>query len=239
MTKMWPTIGCLILALPPIVLFALVADYYFRVFAPKVAAFECHARVLDCIDKGQYEEALKHADILVEMNEAYTTPESLFTRARVHVRLDDLDAAICDLSDLIVASEVYADPYILARGRCYEEKGMREAAAADYRMVYTQLLAEIAQYGEADPPVPPNYFRILNQFWLWREHMDKSFGFDLLQFQKHDSPVDTERARLNAVLSWLREYVDVHPEIIANIDDPDAKVPELAEEEKTRKRGHP
>ena len=220
-------IGCLIVALIPIVVLALAADYYFRVFAPnlarKEAAFECYEKVLECIEREQYEEALKHADILVEMNESHFTEDALYLRAQVHARLNDLDVAIRDLT----ACEAY-----FARGRCYDEKGMREAAAADYTTVYNRLVDEIAQHNEAGSAYPRNYLGdagIIQSFWTLRQDTDRDFGFALLQFQEYDSAVVTKRARLNAVLNWLREYVDVHPEIIANVDDLDAKVYQLSE----------
>lgn len=222
MTKTAWRIGCLILALPPIVLFARAAAY----FVPKVVAIEYHQRVLECIEKGQYEKALKHADILVKMDN-WHVPNALYIRARIHVRLNDLDAAIRDLT----ASEYDSDHF--ARGRCYEHKGMREAAAADYRTVYNRLLDQIAQDSEVYPADQRNYLGergIIQSFWTLRQHTDKDFGFDLLRFQEYDSAVETKRARLNAVLNWLREHVDVHPEIIANIDDLDAKVYELGED---------
>lgn len=226
-------IGCLILTLPPIAVFALVAKYYFQVLAPGEIVFERYGKVVECFEKGQYENALKQADALVQMNERHTVSDALYLRARIHVRLGDLDAAIHDLSDVIAASEYYSH-WCFARGRCYEHKGMREAAAADYSTVYNQRLDEIAQHNETNPAHPNNYLGIIQNFWTLRQDTDRDFGFELIQFQDFDSPIATRRARLNAVLTWLRQYVDVHPEIIANVDDLDAKIHELAEREKRR-----
>ena len=70
---------------------------------------------------------------------------------------------------------------------------------------------EISEENQASPEYPENYMNIVQSFWTLRQNTDADFGFPKVRFQTNESYRETKRARLNAVLSWLTEFVDVHP----------------------------
>ncbi len=195
---------------------------------------ECHIvvmeqRVRDCMAKGQLDEALKNANLLVERfgDDSSTAHEAHYIRARVHARRNDADSAVRDLTvaiDSCSRSELTRLYSTVARGRCYEHYGMLEAAAEDYGAVYEALLEKYEDHNQSNRTDPCNYMDVIQFFWSSRQYADEDFGFGQLEFEQHESYRETKRARQEAVLKWLVEYVDVHPKIIANTHNVDAKV---------------
>ena len=102
---------------------------------------------------------------------------------------------------------------------------MLEAAAEEYQAVYEDLLEEFGKFVDHNAKPPnPNYMGVIQSFWSGRQNADRDFGFPQLEFEKHESYREMKQARQEAVLEWLLKHVDVHPKIIANIHDVDAKV---------------
>jgi len=178
------------------------------------------AEIYDYLEKGQYNEALRKADMLVQRFGADRAVGNWahYTRALVHVRRNDLGAAIGDLTlaigSCLISTHVRVKHHV-ERGRCYEQLGMHRAASEDYAMAYAALLAEYDRHNKKQPEDTINFMEIIEVFWSARQHTDEAFGFDELDFEQN---------RDKAVLNWLLEFVDVHPKINASIDDVDAKV---------------
>jgi len=230
----------------PLVILCAFCAVPFSILAPMLyfntSHCDCHYwnSVSDCLEKGQYQEALEHADILIE-GVGRDDGHAYGLRAQAHARLGDIDAAIRDLTTAIdpAASREGRSPPVssvgsIRRGRCYEQKGMTEEAAAEYRKLYHHILARYRNHNAANLNDPMNYMEIVQEFWTGRQTTDRDFGFDMLQFDQSGSYRETKRLRLNAVLDWMRQHIDVHPTIIGNIDDVDAKIYWLEDTEAER-----
>jgi len=197
---------------------------------PKECHFDAMAdRVRDFLAKRQFEAALQDADLLVERygDSDRFASRAHYVRAQVHVQRDDGASAIRDLTAAVDAcseSQLMRLIKTVARGRCREHFGMPQAAAQDYRAVYDALVQEYEEDNRTEGSERHNYMDLIDFFWSHRQYTDQDFGFKQLEFAKDGSYRETKRARREAVLNWLREFVDVHPKIIANIHDVDAKV---------------
>lgn len=198
-------------------------------------------RTRDCLAKGQSDAALENADLLVDRygDSYHAAYYAHYLRAQVHAQRNDAASAIRDLTAAIrtsSGSQVTRLGNVVARGRCYEHSGMHEAAAHDYRIVYDALLEEYADDNGTEGAKRHNYMDLIDFFWSKRQYTDQDFGFKQLEFDKSGSYRETKRARREAVLNWLLGFVDVHPKIVANIHDVDAKVFSLEEDESRDRR---
>jgi tetratricopeptide (TPR) repeat protein len=217
------------------IVYMLLSDYVINAILKKSYSIDYNyfiqeSQVRDCINTGQYDEALAAANLLVEQfeNQPFFKDDVYHLRAIVHAHRNDLQSAIADVTSTIALTSprdyFSIRECTITRGRCYENAGMLDAAAKDYQEAYDMALFDYAAEKSKNPNFPRNYMDVIDDFGDARKRTDEEFGFDQIKYDRQGSRRDIKRTRREAILSWLIKYVDVHPIIVANISDVDAKV---------------
>jgi tetratricopeptide (TPR) repeat protein len=190
--------------------------------------------VSDCLERKDYEAAMRYADRLVQLEGTRIDGYAYYYRARVWAHQSNLEGAVRDLSIAIDSSEseYRRAMFLVARGRCHQENGQHDRAARDYTEAYRYRLLECRQQNSRETRDLNlcNYMGIIDFFWNARHTADTRFGFELLQYDRGNSHREDKTARWAAVAEWLIDYVDVHPAIMENVSNVDAKVYSLYEE---------
>jgi len=198
------------------------------------------AEVLNCLKEGRLDEASEKADLWVKKfgDDPVYGYVSYRTRATIHARRGEIECAIHDLTAAIDRVWSHSEPvalgHVIARGRCKEHLGRMQAAGDDYQRAYEGYLSYQIPPGAERRGERCIYMSVIDFFWTHRQETDKAFGFEQLKFDRTGSHREDKRIRRKAVLQWMLRFIDVHKEIIANVDDVDVEVIPLASETQNR-----